>query len=326
MSDIDNSDFEYEGPEIGNWNDTNVDSNESIPQNQNLVAGSNITNGNYNDNSDYTYDYGDIGQRFDLGQKYNNYGNLDGLNSLFQMNNGLNGQTDYSFPGYNNYHGLELPQGQDQNTSWGDTLTKMLGGLGGLFSQNKNGPQANNGLKGLSTILGALLEGRQNTQNAKQSNNIINQQQQSTDPFATQRPFYQQQLRQSVENPYSSRIVSDQVEAIKHAQAIKNAAAGRRSNSATTDPEMLRAMAEVAQKYQTSLYQPSGANFKPDSSGLKELLAANQQKTDGYVSPLLSALGYNVRANSNSNTMDQSTLSNLVKVLAKLSNQSEEVQ
>ena len=74
---------------------------------------------------------------FNLGNT--DYSNLDGLDSLFKMNQGQNGMTDFSFPGYANYQGMSLPQGNTSPTiSWGDTLTKMLGGLSGLFGQNKN--------------------------------------------------------------------------------------------------------------------------------------------------------------------------------------------
>ena len=243
------------------------------------------------------------------------YSNLDGLDSLFKMNQGQNGMTDFSFPGYANYQGMSLPQGNTSPTiSWGDTLTKMLGGLGGLFGQNKNQQRAGQTSSGLGSIISALLTGKQNTQNAQQSKNIINQQQASIDPFASQRPFYQQQLQQATTNPYSVPIVADQVNALKRAQDIKNAAAGRRSNSATTDPELLKAMAEVAQKYQSSLQQPAGANFRPDMTGYKELLGANQQQTNGYISPLLSALGFTQQQGNNSANME-STLGNLVKVL-----------
>ena len=243
------------------------------------------------------------------------YSNLDGLDSLFKMNQGQNGMTDFSFPGYANYQGMSLPQGNTSPTiSWGDTLTKMLGGLSGLFGQNKNQQRGGQLSSGLGSIISALLTGKQNTQNAQQSKNIINQQQASTDPFASQRPFYQQQLQQSVTNPYSAPIVADQVNALKRAQDIKNAAAGRRSNSASTDPELLKAMAEVAQKYQSSLQQPAGVNFRPDMTGYKELLGANQQQTNGYISPLLSALGFTQQQGNNSANME-STLGNLVKVL-----------
>jgi len=291
----------YEDPETRNWGTSQLSPSDNITQ--------------------YDETTPNIGQPFNFGQKNTDYSNLDGINSLFSMNNGLTGQTDYSFPGYADYKGMELPQGQNENTSWGDTLTKMLGGLGGLFAPQNQGQRGSQQSGGLGSIVSALLTGRQNMQNAQQSRNIINQQQASTDPFASQRPFYQQQLQQSMTNPYSSPIVADQVNALKHAQDIKNAAAGRRSNSATTDPELLKAMAQIAQTHQNSLYQPAGANFKPDMQGYKELLAANQQQTNGYISPLLSALGFTQQQNSNSANME-STLGNLVKVLQNMRGQS----
>ena len=269
----------------------------------------------YGQETDYSFfPQNNFGQKnYDFSNQ--NYSNLDGISSLFQMNQGLNNQTDYSFPGYNNYQGMSLPQGNTSPTiSWGDTLTKMLGGLGGLFGQNENRQRGGQLSSGLGSIISALLTGKQNKQNAQQSKNIINQQQAATDPFASQRPFYQQQYQQSVTNPYSVPIVADQVNALKRAQDIKNAAAGRRSNSATTDPELLKAMAEVAQKYQSSLQQPAGANFRPNMTGYKELLGANQQQTNGYISPLLSALGFTQQQGNNSANME-STLGNLVKVL-----------
>lgn len=252
------------------------------------------------------------------------YSNLDGLDSLFKMNQGQNGMTDFSFPGYANYQGMSLPQGNTSPTiSWGDTLTKMLGGLSGLFGQNKNQQRGGQLSSGLGSIISALLTGKQNTKNAQQSKNIINQQQAATDPFASQRPFYQQQLQQAITNPYSVPIVADQVNALKRAQDIKNAAAGRRSNSATTDPELLKAMAEVAQKYQSSLQQPAGAMIKPGMEGYKELLAANKLGNQGYSSPLMSALGFtgqqnNNYSNMNNSSIDASTLDNLVKVLQRI--------
>lgn len=85
--------------------------------------------------------------------------------------------------------------------------------------------------------------------------------------------------------------------------------------------DKVKAMAQVAQTHQNSLYQPAGANFKPDMQGYKELLAANQQQTNGYISPLLSALGFTQQQNNNSTNME-STLGNLVKVLQNMQGQS----
>ena len=165
--------------------------------------------------------------------------------------------------------------------------------------------------------MGALLEGYQNKQNASNARNIIQQQQQQADPFGSQRPYYQQQLQQAVSNPYCAKIVQDQITALKRAQDIRNAAAGRRSNSATTDPELLKAMADVAMKYQQSLYGPAGVYISPNTAGLTGLLDANKQNTQGFISPLLSALGYNTGGNMNQENTDQA-LANFVKIMSTI--------
>jgi len=235
-------------------------------------------------NTDYNYFFDDIAQ----GQE----GGFQGYENTFGQDMGYGTQ----FPDYNERtyqqmtsNPMPLPADVQGNSSFSDALTKALGGLGGLFAG-----------KGGSSILGALAEGRQNKKYVQGVKDIVGQQQQTIDPFGSQRPYYQQQLQQSVANPYSSKIVADQVAALKSAQDRKNAAAGRRSNSAGTDPELLRAMADIAMKYQQQLYTPAGANINPNMAGLSALLGANKQNTNGYISPLLSALGFNVGGNANS--------------------------
>ena len=235
-------------------------------------------------NTDYNYFFDDIAQ----GQE----GGFQGYENTFGQDMGYGTQ----FPDYNERtyqqmtsNPMPLPADVQGNSSFSDALTKALGGLGGLFAG-----------KGGSSILGALAEGRQNKKYVQGVKDIVGQQQQTLDPFGSQRPFYQQQLQQAVSNPYSQKIVADQVAALKSAQDRKNAAAGRRSNSAGTDPELLRAMADIAMKYQQQLYTPAGANINPNMAGLSALLGANKQNTNGYLSPLMSALGFNVGGNANS--------------------------
>lgn len=254
---------------------------------------------NAGQNTDYNFFENNI-PYLDFNERYG--GNLFS-NNFGQTNLDFN---ERSFPQMTSQPN-PLPMNDNQgNTPFGDTLTKILGGLGGLFQQKKG-----------SSVLGALLEGYQNKQNAASTKNIIQQQQQQADPFGSQRPYYQQQLQQAVADPYSSRIVQDQVSALKRAQDIKNAAAGRRSNSATTDPELLKAMADIAMKYQQSLYQPAGAGISPNVVGTQGLIDANKQNTQGYISPLLSALGYNVGSNTNQGNTDQA-LANFVKIMSTI--------
>ena len=160
--------------------------------------------------------------------------------------------------------------------------------------------------KGFVTGLGALAEGYQNKKKAAALQQLVQQNRQPLDPFGGQRQFYQQQLQQSVQDPYSSPIVSAQVEQLKRAQQIKDAQAGRRSNSATTDPALMAAMAGVAQNYMNSLQTPAGANISPQ--GLSSLMSAQQQGinagVNGYMSPVLSALGKSAGTDQNTKTIE----------------------
>lgn len=236
-------------------------------------------------------------------------GNLQGLFGL--GNDGILGTGQMPNFGGVDFSSNQLPQGNIpiQETSYGDMFSKILGGLGNLFNPQNQ--------KKTSSVLGALLEGYQNKQNANLNRNTIQQVQQQTDPFGSQRPYYQQQLQSAVSNPYQQPIVQDQINALKHAQDIKNAAAGRRSNSATTDPELLKAMADIAMRYQQSLHNPAGVNIAPNTAGLSGLLDANKYDTRGFVSPLMSALGFNVNENELQNQKDQA-LANFIKVMSTM--------
>ena len=181
-------------------------------------------------------------------------------------------------------------------------IQNSLPTMGGI--QNTLSSLFNN--KGFVTGLGALAEGYQNKKKAAALQQLVSQMRQPLDPFGSQRQFYQQQLQQAVQNPYSAPIVSAQVEQLKRAQDIKNAAAGRRSNSATTDPALMAAMAGVAQNYMNSLQTPAGANIGPQ--GLSSLVSAQQQginnDVNGYLSPALSALGRNAGVDQNTKTIE----------------------
>ena len=146
--------------------------------------------------------------------------------------------------------------------------------------------------KGFVTGLGALAEGYQNKKKAEALQNLVSQMRQPLDPFGSQRPFYQQQLQQTVQDPYSAPIVRNQVDALAQAQRIADAKAGRRSNNATSSPALLAAQAQVAQNYINSLHTPSGADIGPQ--GLSSLLSAQQQGItagiNNYLSPMSQAV------------------------------------
>lgn len=175
--------------------------------------------------------------------------------------------------------------------------------LGQLFSGGN--------AKGLTSVLGALAEGRQNKKYSNQAQNTVQQMRQQISPFdqpggadpTSMRGQMQAQLTNAMQNPYAVPIVKAQSDAIARAQAIKDAAAGRRSNSATSSPTMLAAQAQVAQNYINSLQNPAGAGMSAGMGGLEQLLAAQKAGAQGYVSPLMSAIGYNTGTNTNSAQM-----------------------
>ena len=142
--------------------------------------------------------------------------------------------------------------------------------------------------KGFVTGLGALAEGYQNKKKASALQQLVSRMQPAMDPFGSQRAQYQTELSNAVQNPYSAPIVRQQVDALQQAQAIKDAQAGRRSNSATSSPALLAAQAQVAQKYIDSLYTPSGANIGPQglSSLIQPQTSGINAGINGYLSPI----------------------------------------
>ena len=174
---------------------------------------------------------------------------------------------------------VDLPNNQPNNFNFGGVSNV----LSNIFSGQNGGFAA----KGLA----ALLEGSQNKKKAAMMQQLAQQFRTNGDPFGSQRPFYQQQLQQTVQDPYSAPIVKNQVDALAQAQAIKDAAAGRRSNSMTSAPQLLAAQAKVAQDYMNSLQTPAGANIKPDLSGyISANTAGINANINGYTSPISQAV------------------------------------
>jgi len=194
---------------------------------------------------------------------------------------------------------------QQTGSNFSNPLIDMSNSMPSMGSiQNTLSSLFNN--KGLVTGLGALMEGSQNKKRSAALQQLVSKMQPAMDPFGSQRSQYQQELSRTMQNPYSAPIVQQQVNAMQQAQAIKDAAAGRRSNSATSSPALLAAQAQVAQKYMDSLYTPSGANINP--SGLSSLMSASQSginsDANGYMSPIMTALARNAGTNQNTQTLE----------------------
>ena len=212
-------------------------------------------------NYDYTY-----GNTSDYGNDYYN-----------NINYGANGSggVDLSNPSYNYNGETSNPFGSISQT------------LSGLF----NNPQAL-GLAGKGVA--ALFEGYQNKKKAAAMKQAAKQ----IDPWASQRPFYQQQAQQAITNPYDSPIVKAQIEQLQREQDIKDAAAGRRSNSLTSSPAVMAEMARIALAYQAQMANQGGATIQP--SGLAQTLgAASTYDANGYLSPLAALLGNYAQSNVN---------------------------
>ncbi len=308
------------------WDDTSTD----------------LENSNMGNDSYYSMDTDSMGESLQPQKfSFNNmtdYRNPDGVSNLFNMGNQYSPdtnqqQTDYNFPGYANFDMSNTGQGID----WMGGLSKVISGMSTPAQNKQPGNQSAGGMDMLSKILGslggakglfglgsALFEGQQNKKNAANTNRIVEQQQARQDPFASQRPFYQQQLQQSVTNPYGSAIVSDQLKAMQALQARKDAAAGRRSNTAYGNPALMAEAAKVALQDRNSLMAPAGANINPNQIGLQDLIGASQQKTQGTISPIMSAIGKILQGNEiqdrqSSVGNSESTMDNLLKVLSRLS-------
>lgn len=246
---------------------------------------------------DYWYEMETNGDGYEDQTSWNN----DGEWSIGNEYNGYD-------PGMENYSNLDTDYYGDQgnlndfwdsgtaiNTGGSDGWTLPSSGsitstLSNLFQGGLNNPLIGKGLS-------ALMEGYQNKQKQAAMNKIAA----GADPWGSQRPFYQQQARQAVTDPYSSPIVKAQIEQLQRAQSIKDAAAGRRSNTLTSSPAVMAQMAQIAQQYQNQMAQQGGAGIAPSAAGIGAATSGAQAGINGYLSPLAALLGNTQTTNANNN-------------------------
>jgi len=281
-------DWEYENTDDDYWSDTG---NETNPDSYDNSGGdyTGYTPGYENPNlettpdSDYTgYTPGYENPNIATEQAPTWYNNL--LSSLGGTNtNPVNSVNPMAQPA--------------QATGAGGGISQMLGSIFG-------GGNLGTALKGGA----ALLEGAQNKQKAAALAKIANNTSAtgSIDPWSSQRPFYQQQAQAAVTDPYSSPIVAAQVAQLQKAQNIKDAAAGRRSNSLMGSTSVMSEAAKIAQNYQAQMAQQGGSQVTPNSTTQANLLSqASGYDTNGYLSPIANALGYNSQSTNSSSTLQQ---------------------
>jgi len=317
-----NWDYNY-NPEEDNlaWNDVNSQYSPQAPQggaaqypmDQNI---SNVPAEGWNQTGTDWSQMGDYWNQTDNQQQMPNIGGMGGV--------------DYS-SGIDN-SGLYAPAaqlgGSDANSidlgKWGgkglDLLGRVFGGAGA--AGGAGGVSGSNAyLKTFMNLVAANQEKKSNQQMATQIPQQVQQFRQQASPFDANpttldpnsaRFLAQNEYKKSVLNPYASNIVSDQVEQMRQIQARKDAAAGRRSNTAYSNPAMLAASADAAMKYQNQLGQQAGAGQFMGQSGLNELVQGLKYGAQGN-SPYFSAAGYGANANNISGNPE------LAKLVAALS-------
>lgn len=259
--------------------------------------GSNLSNA-------YNTDFGNFGNNY-----YDDFDSLGGLwNGSSFSQDALSNITGGGYPTNNDLSGY-LQNIQDENLrGWGAGTTGSEGSITSALQKLFTNPNL------LGKGISALYEGYQNKKNAKTLTNAANST--TIDPFGSQRAQYQQELQNTIQKPYSSAIVKSQVDNLQRQQAIKDAAAGRRSNTLSTAPSMLASQAQIAQNYINQLGTLAGANIAPNSSAYANLInQASKSDTNGYISPLLSLLGNTQQSGSNAKTTNSAGNSNYTNSL-----------
>lgn len=209
-----------------------------------------------------------------------------------------NYQSDYPAQGY------DMP-GQ------GNFLSQLFGGGNPLPGAN-TGPAQSGGtasflsqlFSGGSKLLAGLMEGKQNKKYASNLGNLSNKIQGASDPFGSQRPFYQQQAMQAVQDPYASPLVRMQTDELLRQANIGGAAHGR-SRIQNLTPALLAEQAKIAMQYQNQMAQQGGAGMKPDTGSMAAaLMGGAKADASGYGSPLASAFGNMLQTNQNQTNLD----------------------
>ena len=238
----------------------------------------------------------------------NTYGYDDGLGY------GQTSNIDYSQ--YNPYEGdwqdkagLTPNQSIDPNQQQPQWYQNLLSGQGQQALPQIAPPAQSNGISSLLSqlfgaggkFLAAGVEGAQNKKKQQAYNNIANDSR--LDPFGSERPFYQQQARQAVTDPYASPIVRMQTDELLRQANIGGAAHGR-TRIQNLSPALLAEQAKVAQSYQEQMARQGGYQHGPNGGAISAaLMGGANAGINGYASPLASALGYTSQSSNNNDQL-----------------------
>jgi len=211
-----------------------------------------------------------------------------------------------------------------------DVLGSLFKGGAGVLGQSQ-GQQNNTNqmLKGLASLWAAQQEKKAQGQLGQQNAQAAQQMQQNTNPFAAQRPRYQQELVdvQDRLNAFRQNPNANQQYKTLQDQLISQANRGSRQRG-TSDVQMAAALAPQLTKSQmdfenqmindrAGLYQPAGAGLNGSSGILEAMLGANRATTTaGSNASYADAIGRMLQGNDNTTAKDAAMQEILSKILA----------
>lgn len=153
---------------------------------------------------------------------------------------------------------------------------------GSLMSKFRNlsMPQVSQGQADLFKGLAGLYSAYQGNKMAGQ----LRQAAQTQDPFGAQRPFYQQQLRESYANPNAFMATPEarmQQDALRQQMERLDAKSGRRSQYGARAVQLAQAQAKQLADYRSGLQQAAGSGISPGNAATLQQAAAQAQMNAG---------------------------------------------
>ena len=222
---------------------------------------------------------------------------------------------NYNFSGSDNngynWNALNVNQGQPEwdnsyvpqvSGNWGNSLSSIGNGSTYQGGPQEFGSGVQDYLKNIFTNpqfltkgIGALFEGIQNRRSSNNLNRIAGNLQRAGDPFASQRGQYQRLLSDTYTNPniaLGRPEMRAQLQGLENQMNARDAAAGRRSQYGDRANQLAIASSGLLDRYRQQLAQLAGSGLSPNFSGLSNLYQeANRQGTNGFLSPIMSAVG-----------------------------------
>lgn len=249
-----------------------------------------------------------IGGDSDLNSYTDSFDNYDSISQPEWAQN-------YNFSGSGgdgyNWNTLNVNQGQPEwdnsyipqaSGNWGNSLSSIGNGSTYQGGPQEFGSGVQDYLKNifnnpqfLTKGIGALFEGMQNRRSSNNLNRIAGNLQRAGDPFASQRGQYQRLLSDTYTNPniaLGRPEIRAQLQGLENQMNARDAAAGRRSQYGDRANQLAIASSGLLDKYRQQLAQLAGGGLSPNFSGLSNLYQeANRQGTNGFLSPIMSAVG-----------------------------------